>query len=352
MKQPWIHKPATDSLFLLSPPFAILAVVFFCQGWLHDLEERYSFYTWLIFVVFIDVAHVYATLFKTYLVPAAFREKRRLLITLPIVCFIIGIVLFMLGSKVFWVTLAYVAVFHFIRQQYGFMRLYARKEPKTRFNVLTDNLAIYAATGYPMVYWFMSPGRKFTWFMQDEFFTYQNDTLLAIFGYIYYAILGLYVLKVLYALVRTGYFNIPKNAIVAGTAASWYFGIVYFNNDLIFTMLNIVSHGIPYMGLVYLREIKQGEHRGEGLLKHLSSFKGIIIYVAILIALAFSEEYLWEVMVWNEQFSLGSGAVFETWHFLLVPLLVVPQFTHYVLDGFIWKSNKKAAPQNAAPPNH
>ena len=349
MKQPWIHKPATDSLFLLSPPFAILAVVFFCQGWLRELEENYSFYTWLFFVVFIDVAHVYATLFKTYLVPDAFRERKRLLIVLPVICFIIGMVLFMLGSKVFWVTLAYVAVFHFIRQQYGFMRLYARKEPKTRFSVITDNLAIYAATVYPMAYWFMSPPRQFNWFMKDEFFTYQNETLLTAFGYSYYAILGLYVAKTAYNFFRTGYFNIPKNAIIAGTVLSWYFGIVYFNNDLIFTMLNIVSHGIPYMGLVYLREIQQGEYKEQGILKYLVSFRGLFIYVGILIALAFSEEYLWEVMVWNEQFSFGENGLFETWHFLLVPLLVVPQFTHYVLDGFIWKSNKKAAPQTAAP---
>ncbi|TRW26394.1 hypothetical protein FMM05_03165 [Flavobacterium zepuense] len=341
MIQPWIHKAKTDSLFILLPPFVILAVVFLCQPWLQDLEQRYSFYTWLFFVVFIDVAHVYATLFKTYLVPDAFREKKQLLIALPIICFFIGLLLFLLGSKVFWVTLAYVAVFHFIRQQYGFMRLYARFEPKTKFNIITDNLAIYAATGYPMLYWFMSPPRQFAWFMQDEFFTYQNAHLLQAFGYLYYLILGIYVIKVTYGYSKHGYFNIPKNAIVFGTAASWYFGIVYFNNDLIFTMLNIVSHGIPYMALVYLKEIKQAKAPATaGIWQYLNTHKGIIIYVGILVALAFSEEYLWEILVWNEQFSLGSITTFEAWQFLLVPLLVVPQFTHYILDGFIWKTKK------------
>lgn len=45
-------------------------------------------------------------------------------------------------------------------------------------------------------------------------------------------------------------------------------------------------------------------------------------------------------MVWNEQFTLADSAGFENWHFLLVPFLVVPQFTHYLLDGFIWKTKK------------
>jgi hypothetical protein len=340
MKQPWIHKAKTDSLFILSPPFLILVIVLLCQPWLKELEEGYSFYTWLLFVVFIDVAHVYATLFKTYLVPEAFNERKRLFILLPIICFCIGLVLFMLGSKVFWITLAYVAVFHFIRQQYGFMRLYARQEPKTKFNIITDNLAIYAATVYPMLYWFMSPPRNFTWFMENEFFTYQNQTLLEVFTYAYYACLLLYIGKVIYGYYKNRYFNIPKNAIVAGTALSWYFGIVHFNNDLIFTMLNIVSHGIPYMALIYLKEIKQKKAPVKGIVERLNSLKGIIIYVVILIAFAFSEEFLWETMVWNEQISLSGGAGFESWHFLLVPLLVVPQFTHYILDGFIWKTKK------------
>lgn len=343
MKQPWIHKAKTDSLFILSPPFLILAIVFFCQGWLQTLEEHYSFYTWLFFVVFIDVAHVYATLFKTYLVPSALQEQKKLLIALPVICFAIGMILFAFGSKVFWATLAYVAVFHFIRQQYGFMRLYSRHEPKTRFNIITDNLIIYTATGYPMLYWFMSTPRNFTWFIQDEFFTYHNDALLQAAGILYYIILGLYALKVAYSCFRYGYFNIPKNSIITGTALSWYFGIIYYNNDLVFTMLNIVSHGIPYMALIYLKEIKQPQQKQQGLFYYLASWKGVFIYAAILIALAFSEEYLWEIMIWNEQFSISNTQLFENWHFLLIPLLVVPQFTHYILDGFIWKTPLKKA---------
>ena len=343
MKQPWIDKAKTDSIFILMPPFVVLAIVFFCQGWLVRLEKEYSFYTWLFFVVFIDVAHVYATLFKTYLVPQTFRKKKRLLIGLPVVCFFIGLMLFMLGSRVFWITLAYIAVFHFIRQQYGFMRLYSRLETKTRFTVFFDNLTIYAATGYPMLYWFMSAPRKYTWFMENEFFTYRNDELLAVFGYVYVLILVIYTVRVIYAFAKSGYFNIPKNAIIIGTAASWYFGIVYYNNDLVFTMLNIVSHGVPYMALIYLKEIRQPRQNASSFMQYINSYKGIIIYIGLLLLLAFFEEYLWEITVWQEQFSFSGTAVFQNWHFLLVPLLVVPQFTHYILDGFIWKTPKKAA---------
>lgn len=340
MKQPWIHKARTDLLFILSPPFVVLLVVILCQQWLQDLEQKYSFYTWLFFVVFIDVAHVYATLFRTYFVREEFIKRKRLLVLLPVTCFLIGIVLFTLGSKVFWVTLAYVAVFHFIRQQYGFMRLYSRYEAKTKINSAADNLTIYAATVYPMLYWFMSPGRNFTWFMADEFFTYQNMQLLTVITYLYYLILIFYFVKICYTYYKTRYFNIPKNFLVAGTAASWYFGIVYFNNDFIFTVLNIVSHGVPYMALIYLKEIRPVKGAGNRLTKRMKSLQGILFYLVVLLLLALSEEFLWESIVWKEHLDFAGGLNFETWHFLLVPLLVVPQLTHYVLDGIIWKTKK------------
>jgi len=336
MQQPWIHKAKADSVFILAPSFVVVAIVFVFQDWLTKIESDYSFYTWLFLIVFIDVAHVYATLFKTYLLKSEFQKRKRLLVALPVICFFSGMLLFACGSLMFWSVLAYVAVFHFIRQQYGFMRLYARKEVKTKAGIYSDNIVIYTATGYPMLYWFLSSPRKFNWFVAHEFFRMENQFVLFILGWIYAAILAFYIIRTIYKSVKEHYFNIPKHAIIVGTALSWYFGIVYFNNDLVFTVLNVVSHGIPYMALVYLKEIDGKPKEELGVLTELKRFKGILMYVAILLLIAFSEEYLWEILVWNEHFSFHLDA--SPWQIILVPLLTVPQFTHYLLDGFIWKS--------------
>ena len=80
--------------------------------------------------------------------------------------------------------MALVAVFHFIRQQYGFMRIYSRFEPKG-FGKKLDGLIIYSATIYPMIFWFFTP-RKFTWFVENEFNWMQNlPNLLPVFTGIY-----------------------------------------------------------------------------------------------------------------------------------------------------------------------
>ena len=339
MKQPWIHKAKTDLIFIIWPSFFVLAIIFLFQDYITEIENDYSFYTWLFLIVFIDVAHVYATLFKTYFVADEFKKNRKRLLLLPAICFIIGLILFSFGSLVFWSFLAYVAVFHFIRQQYGFMRLYARTEEKTAISVLIDNLAIYAATVYPMLFWFLSPNRKFNWFVEDEFFHFENQTLLEILFWIYISILLFYGVRTVIISVKNNFFNVPKNSIILGTVLSWYFGIVYFNDDLIFTLLNVVSHGIPYMALVYFREVENRIDSRSGVFSYLKSYNAVFIYAVILILIAFTEEFLWEFFVWNENISLRNFD-FSGWQFLLVPLFSVPQFTHYLLDGFIWKSKK------------
>jgi hypothetical protein len=337
MKQPWIHSAKTDGTFILAPSFLVLAMVLIFHQSLANIQDEYSFYTWLFLIVFIDVAHVYATLFKTYFVKSEFISYKKRYIGLPILCFFVGCVLFAFGSQVFWSVLAYVAVFHFIRQQYGFMRLYARIENNE--NVWINNLVIYTATIYPMLHWFLSPKRHFNWFVENEFFVFENPLILKISTWIYFAILAFYVVQTIYTGIKNQFFNVPKHVIITGTILSWYFGIVYFNNDLIFTLLNVITHGIPYIALIYLNEI---EKKTASELQELHWFKnkiGVLLFIFLLIALAFSEEYLWEILVWNEQFS-NSYSNFVNWHFLLIPLLTVPQFTHYLLDGFIWKTKK------------
>jgi len=336
MKQPWIHNAKTDGWLILSPPFLILLIIFLFQKQIQGLENHYSFYTWLFLIVFVDVAHVYSTLFKTYFVKEEVQKKKLLYYGIPALSWILGLILYQFGSLTFWSVLALVAVFHFIRQQYGFMRIYARFEPDN-WSKKIDEVAVYSATIFPMLYWFKTP-RAFTWFVENEFNWLQNIPDYRNFiAVLYFIILSVWVFKTIFEFVKLKKFNIPKIALISGTYLSWYFGIVYFNNDLVFTFLNVISHGIPYVALIYIREIKQKE------LNKLSIFKstfGVFLFVLIILGFALFEEFLWEVLIWREHFSLDFK-ISLNWFQLLVPLLVVPQLTHYLLDGFIWRKPKK-----------
>lgn len=334
MKKYWLSKPFIDVTFILAPPFLCLFLIFLFQDKLEDIAEKYSFVNWLLFIVFIDVAHVYSTLYKTYFNPKERQKFKGLLIKLPLISLLSGVFLYGIGSQFFWSVLAYIAVYHFIRQQYGFMRLYARFEEKKTSRL--DALAIYNATLFPMMYWFLSSKRQFTWFVEEEFFTYNCPTCLKFLEVLYGLILLTYIAIVVFNYIKYNQFNLQKNVLILGTYLSWYFGIVYFNNDLIFTILNVVSHGVPYVALIY---VNQKEESHVSFFPRLKTIQGLLVFLVLILGLAFSEELLWEFTVWNEQIQFHPFEnPFEKWQIILVPLLTVPQLTHYLLDGFIWKN--------------
>jgi hypothetical protein len=152
-----------------------------------------------------------------------------------------------------------------------------------------------------------------------------------------------------------GTLNVPKNAVLLGTALSWYVGIVHFDGDLIFTVTNVVSHGIPYMALVWLYGERQRVRPDRPLILGRWSYRVFFsrfsapIFVGLLLLLAYVEEGLWSGLVWREHLDVFGGLSALptitardtlTW---LVPLLTLPQLTHYVLDGFIWKIKDSGA---------
>lgn len=67
----------------------------------------------------------------------------------------------------------------------------------------------------------------------------------------------------------------------------------------------------------------------------------LVMFLGTIWLLAYIEELLWDQTTWHERAWLfGSPRSAGNWEFLLVPLLAVPQLTHYVLDGLIWKRKK------------
>lgn len=301
---------------------------------------------WVVLVVFIDVAHVYSTLYRTYFKAETLQKQHALLVSVPLFCYFFGVLLYHLDSFLFWRVLAYLAVFHFIRQQYGFMRLYSRTENNGKLSRLIDAVTIYTATLYPMLYWHFGEVRNFNWFMADDFVYFPSKALATISLYLYLIVIFVYVLKELNLAIQNRQINIPRNLLIIGTFLSWYFGIIYFNGDMAFTTLNVISHGIPYMALIWFFERNEHQQliRHRNLMSRLAFGKyGLVFFILVILLLAYLEEGLWDGLVWKEHASVFSFfSSLPQVHdvnilTMLIPLLALPQSTHYVLDGFIWK---------------
>jgi hypothetical protein len=346
--QPWIGQPVQDVLFILLPPFLSLALIALFPQFFQN-NRNMPDAGWVILILLVDVAHVYSTLYRTYFDPQALSKQRSLLWSIPFFSFAAGVLLYSLGSLLFWRVLAYVAVFHFVRQQYGFMRVYSRREPKGSWATRIDTLTIYTVTLYPLLYWHLRGPRNFNWFVEDDFVFLKAAFLLPVLSVGYWLIVAVYVGKEIFLCSKTKQCNLPKLAVISGTLLSWYFGIVYFNGDMAFTLLNVVSHGIPYMALIWLYGEKQyrKKERGYAFLKLVFSRWGVLLFLGLIFLFAFVEEGLWDLTLWKEHKNIfGTGRWLDVQLSnpvlcIVVPLLALPQVTHYILDGFIWKVRKE-----------
>ncbi len=350
-RQPWIYSRAFDLSLITGPAiFSSLALLLLCPSDAAAARGDLPLEAWLLLIVGIDVAHVWATLFRTYLDPVECKRYRVHLILVPMACWLIGVLLYSSSPNIFWSVFAYLAAFHFIRQQYGFYALYARFESASR---TLDTATVYLAAIYPLVYWHSHPPREFVWFVQGDFFLTVPTWVSTATGYTFLLLLSLQVAKEVFRLVSVGSFNLPKNLVIWGTALSWYVGIIHFNADIPFTVTNVVSHGVPYMALVWAFGVKKMRHPAptpitppRSLLAHLFRPAYIWLFFGFILVLAFLEESLWDALVWREReeaFGWAWGLPhLEDPRFLalIVPILAIPQAAHYILDAFIWRIRK------------
>lgn len=292
-------------------------------------------WAWVLFVLCIDVAHVWSTLYRVYLDGEELRRRPLLYFSAPVACWLLGVLAWEAG--VFWRVLAYLAAWHFIRQQVGWMKLYARRSGTPKWHARLDEAAIYAATLGPVVWWHANLPRSFWWFVDHDFVSGLPDEA------------GTVALAV-HAAVIVGWFAVSaikgmhpgKLLLLCGTWLAWFGGIVLARSDLAFTAMNVVLHGVPYVVLTY--RYKQGRERDGGYGRMGPLVRGgLPVFLGVLLALAFAEELVWDKLVWHERASLfGSGGLDLAAPLLalVVPLLALPQTTHYLLDAFVWRGKE------------
>ncbi len=322
-------------------------------GW-HQAAESPA-WVWLALVLLVDVAHVYSTIFRTYLDGEELQARPVRYIAVPIACYAVGIGLHFVSSGLFWTVVAYAAVFHFIRQQVGWVAVYrARAGQLGRLDRWVDDAAVYAATGYPIVYWHGNLDRaRFVWMKDGDFIDVAGSAARVepFVLWFFVAALGLFLGRQV-LLAWRGTLHLGKLVVVVTTAAVWYVGIVATNSDFDFTVTNVIVHGVPYLALLwaYARERRKD---APGTVGSRVAVGGLASFLAVLVALAFAEELAWDHLVWHDrpwlfgESSLALGGLALT---LIVPVLTVPQLTHYVLDGFIWRraDSRRLRAQRAA----
>lgn len=281
-------------------------------------------WAWIALVLLVDVAHVHGTTLRVYLDPRELFRRRALYLAVPLGGLLLGVGLYSISAMLFWRCLAYLAVLHFVRQQLGWMRLYRRRAlDSSRLDRLIDEIAIYAATGYPLIAWHARLPTAFSWFVPGDFVQGLPAAAETVARPLWALALIAFALR---QVQRGGPPQHGKILLVITTAATWGAGILLWKTDFAFTATNVLAHGIPYLAVSY----RVGQRRS-------FVFRAFALYAGALALLAWAEEWLWDRAVWRDHPLLFPGPALDPWLTLAVPLLALPQLVHYVLDAYLWR---------------
>lgn len=295
-------------------------------------------WAWVATVLAVDVAHVWATGYRVYLDPGERLRRPALYAGIPVAAYAVGVVLYATSAGLFWRVLAYLAVFHFVRQQYGWVALYRRRlGASTVLDRVLDDAAIYSATLYPVLWWHAHLPREFEWFIEGDFIPGLPTGAAAALLPVHLLIAFLYVARQVFLRAHRRPVSPGKDLVIATTWLTWYVGIVVLDSDYAFTVTNVLVHGIPYLALVW----RYGRGRFEGAAGVMGRvFRAWPLFLGSLMLAAWLEEWGWDRLVWHERPALFPGPDLTpsvAALALLVPLLALPQSTHYVLDAWIWR---------------
>lgn len=333
---PAIVSPAWDFGWFVAPGL-VAAVVGLALGLVGGPARPVAPMLWIVAVVLVDVAHVWASLYRTYLDPVARRIHRARLVATPLLALWIGFLVHLESPRAFWTVLAYVAIFHFVKQHVGFALLYARKAGESARDRRIVEAAVWAGTMAPVVWWHAHLPREFTWFVEGDLVPGLPAAVGTIALVLQLPVLVAFALRRL-ALSRRGQTNPLLVALVLLPAINWHLGIVLFDDDRIFTITNVLLHGVPYLALVWLAGGRERVARTIGGSRPWAIV--VAAYYGALVVLACAEETLWDRFVWHDRpelFGTGTELAHPVATAAVVALLTVPQATHYVIDRWIWR---------------
>lgn len=344
-----------DLFLLFLPIWSIWLLAFVLPNTM--LNAQLPLVIWVIIVLGIDVSHVWSTIFRTYLDKDEFQNHKKLLIFSPVLVFFLVYGVCYFGEYLFWRVLAYFALFHFIKQQYGFLALYQAKAQLHYKKWFNDKWTIYFSMLYPVIYWHFHTARKYDWFVENDFSLpasitdFQGlDLVFEIGNYLYWCIIMAWLIEELYFTIKIHQTILwGKILWFLTTAINWYLGIINFNSDIVFTMTNVVAHGIPYIILIYIYKHKKDINLQQKSVLGRNMALGIIIFISSIFLLGFTEEYCWDWFInrskvdfFNNILAYPTRMLADKNHrIIVIAILSIPQITHYIIDGFIWKKNDR-----------
>lgn len=352
----FLHSKYFDLAFYLLPLFIapiwiLLGIAPFTYG---APEARWH---WWIFFILIDAGHVFSTAYITYLDKQLFRERYLLFILTPSISAIVLIFIrAYFGSPFLWITIGYLAMYHFIRQQWGFVALYGRSEQEKIPVQLAlhgrqiDFYLVHFGLIYAYLYFhqYMETNAVHLMLGRKYFQIPHVDLLMNVVLTANFILLLLFTIKELYFLKAFKVWTWQKQLVIVGTFLVWYTGLIFRVEWPLAGIATVTFiHGFVYWALVWSSGSKRASKLNQAEWPwRLFRISNLPLFLGGGLVYGFFSFGFWELVVnKGDLMSLGFFKEIqipnnESFKVILEVGLGLPQVTHYILDGFIWRRAK------------
>ena len=314
-----------DLAFLVLPGFVGVAL-----GWALPAETlALSAYLLLVTAV-VDSGHVYTTWLRTY---ANAGERQHLLykIVPPTVAATFAL-WFFLGVGGLWTFVVYATAFHHVRQFFGVSRWYQKLEGN--FRPATGRF-LYALTLLPLFSYHFRPGATAEFYSEQDLWLHPHEGIyLAFRGAFLIALAGWLIYEVtLFARERRVEWG---RVLSVGGPAGMYAAAFFWGRTPAQVLIPLMlAHGVGYFGMMSLGLVRTRPNVYPAWGKAMLWVLGFAVVFGSLEGLA--ENF---VIDFDSTYPYRPRGIGEA---LFIGLYLVPLFTHFILDAFIWRGTHREA---------
>jgi hypothetical protein len=308
-------------------PVYLLYCIFFETSFV-TLPPQPPYWFFILGWTLVDGSHVYSTLLVSYGDKDMFQQLKTLFLIVPIALLVSAFAFMYSGSPaLFFYFLAYLAMVHFIRQEFGWMKIATRFDPAAPGWLMNlDKATAYAMTILPMM-WFMRKTQSGFWYQKGDLLAIP-DNIAEMAMTLYWPVVGVFLITNIYHSLKTKTVNLSKYLVFINTFFGWYMAKVHVQNTYLAVWLMIFHHGIPYYFIVFKTERVSNKIQW---VNNLGKFKYPALY------LSFAAIFFAFLMSHSGNSYVIQLAQNQTLKALVYAIAVTPQMTHFILDGFIWK---------------
>ena len=295
----WIVSARFDVLIVVIPFLVATGALFGFSA----LGVKEPLWAYLLCFIAFDVAHVWSTIYVTYLDSEA-RKKRPWLYFAPVpLTLVTSFFVHLWSPTLFWTGISYSAIFHFAKQQYGFIAIYkAKAKERSAIDYHLDKWTLWVGALGPVLLWHATPAGQFDWFDETARFVLQPP--VAVVPYIYGVMAVVFLLwagRQVERLVTTATFNVGKCMWMVGAWVSWFVGLRLADHLLVSAAFLNLFHGLPFLALVWWRcnhkwqgRTEEAKRVGSGLIAWLSQRRRWVFFYGFVFSIALVEEALWD----------------------------------------------------------